>query len=227
MNNVTYANSCVEEIDFMGSDITIVNAARVPFNKHVNKMREFTCEDDERLLNYLAKHEHWSPFARTSIQLRVSAPIFIARQLVKHTVGGVWNEVSRRYVSDNVSFFLPSGWRKKPENAKQGSSGVFEERWLNEELYDKLWKVCITSQCAYDEMIKMGVAPEQARMVLPQNLMTEWYWTGSLMFWFRVCKLHLDNHAQAEAQVIAQQIAAVCAKRFPLSWKALFKTIIK
>lgn len=214
---ISFEKSHVEKIDHMGNDATIVNAARVSFNKAIDKMSI----KDEKLLLYLAKNDHWSPFAHTSIQLRVSAPIFVARQLVKHTVGGVWNEVSRRYVSDNVSFYLPDEWRSKPVNAKQGSGDNIQNP-QSSDMYERLFELCRHALFTYNDMIDSGVAPEQARMVLPQNLMTQWYWTGSLMFWYRVCKLRLDNHAQKEAQQIAEYISDICKKTFPISWMALF-----
>lgn len=216
MQRVVFERSQVTYIDHMGTDATVVNSARVSFNKKV----EAISEKDEKLIRYLAKNDHWSPFAHTSIQFRVKAPIFIARQLVKHSVGGVWNEVSRRYVSDNVTFFMPHSWRQKPVNAKQGSSGDVSLTMTND-ANDKLYEVCNHALAVYDEMITRGIAPEQARMILPQAMMTEWYWTGSLVYWQRVCKQRLDSHAQSEARDIAEMISSECARLFPLSWKAL------
>lgn len=204
----------VELIDYMGSDLSVVNAARVSFHKFHEEFQE----GDIKLINYLAKHNHWSPFAHTSLQFRIKAPIFVARQLVKHQVGGVWNEVSRRYVSDEPEFWFPDVWRGKPENAKQGSSHKQVEvqtHYLMQDLSHVLaW---------YEGMIDSGVAPEQARMVLPQNTMTEWIWTGSLMFFARVCRLRLDAHAQAETQEVAQLISDLIPKEFEHSWKALME----
>lgn len=204
----------VEYVDHMGSDLSVVNAARVSFGK---VSTEFS-DKDTKLVSYLAKHNHWSPFAHTSVSLRIQAPIFVARQLVKHQVGLSWNEVSRRYVDDEPEFYVPEVWRGKPVNAKQGSSGVVED----EEYYDgPLQTVIQVSLNTYKELLDGGVAPEQARMVLPQNTMTEWIWTGSLMAFARVCKQRLDSHAQQETQEVAKMIQDIVEPLFPHSWKAL------
>ncbi len=209
----------------MGTDLSIVNAARVSFHKEsewvysevseVNPayVKPSLSEADAKLLNYLAKHQHWSPFAHTSLQFRIKAPIFVARQLVKHQVGGVWNEVSRRYVDDEPEFFFPAVWRGKPVNAKQGSSGVVE---LSLPTYAQV--TTESSLFAYNYLLEQGVAPEQARMVLPQNMMTEWIWTGSLIFFARVCKLRLDTHAQLESGEIARQFYKQIPSSFKHSW---------
>lgn len=219
----TTNKSTVELIDHMGSDLTVVNAARVSFDKESGN---YTEEQNTKLINYLAKHNHWSPFAHTSIQLRVSAPIFVARHLVKHQVGLVWNEVSRRYVDDEPVFYFPDKWRMRAENVKQGSSeeeftfgdnSAYEYIPWNEDL---AWDVSILLGW-YNSMIEAGCAPEQARMILPQNMMTSWYWTGSLMAFHRVYTQRTDSHAQKEAQEVAEQIGDICNKLFPISWKAL------
>lgn len=206
----------VQLIDTMGSDLSVVNAARVSFHKESFLLDGEVSEKDVKLISYLATNNHWSPFAHTSLQFRIKAPIFVARQLVKHQVGGVWNEVSRRYVDDEPEFYKPKAWHKRPVNVKQGSS---EETLMEDyEWFDMPVEVALE---AYTLMLKEGVAPEQARMVLPQNTMTEWIWTGSLMFFARVCKLRLDAHAQQEAQEIAKLIAAQIPQKFEHSWKAL------
>jgi len=224
--SVMLQDPSVELKDFMGSDLSVVNAARVSFAKeseweNVYGMTGFGEEKylsnkDVKLISYLATHGHWSPFAHTSLTFRISAPIFVARQLVKHQVGGVWNEVSRRYVDDPPTFYLPKVWRGKPVNAKQGSSG--EVAWK-----DVAWTREVVLSCLdlYQAMLNDGVAPEQARMILPQNTMTEWWWTGSLMFFARVCKQRLDPHAQEETRDIAQLINDSIPKEFEHSWKAL------
>ena len=225
----------VELLDHMGSDLTVCNAARVSFAKESNwdwiedgaGVSPVLSVNDARLINYLAKHDHWSPFAHTSIQLRIKAPIFVARQLVKHQVGGVWNEVSRRYVDAEPEFWFPEQWRGRPEGSiKQGSSGVVSgaEDGLEWCLDNGQTMTCTEIALAsYRDLLHRGVAPEQARMILPQNMMTEWYWTGSLMFFTRVCKLRLDPHAQAETREIAEQIAEIVAPLFPVSWSALME----
>ena len=236
------AKQSVELVDYMGSDLSVVNAARVSFAKQSEWEYDYLLERDNlstkdaKLVKYLAKHGHWSPFAHNSISLRIKAPIFVARQLVKHQVGLVWNEVSRRYVDDEPEFYFPEVWRGKPENAKQGSSGkfsgyIFHEYGKNhvpleyqhgvDEGVEIIPEMVGELIHLYNAMIHAGVAPEQARMVLPQNTMTEWIWTGSLMAFARVCKQRLDPHAQQETQEVAQGIANIVEPLFPVSWKAL------
>lgn len=219
----TVNRSTVDYLDHLGSDLTIVNAARVSFDKESEWYFDDGCSKmlqakDFSLINYLARHNHWSPFAHTSIQLRVTAPIFVARQLVKHQVGGVWNEVSRRYVDDEPVFYFPDKWRKRAENVKQGSSNEAADVGNGPKLsVDGLLML-------YQNLLLADVAPEQARMILPQNMMTSWYWTGSLMFFYRVWKQRSDSHAQMETQEVAKQIAGVCEQLFPVSWKALVES---
>ena len=210
----------VDYLDHMGNDLRVVNAARVSFSKQSSYREDafgWTLDDsDEKLINYLAKHGHWSPFSHCFLQFRIKAPIFVARQLQKHQVGLAWNEVSRRYVDSEPEFYSPPKWRKRAENVKQGSSDeeVTGIRWDTEVFHD---------DCAgfYDHLIQSGVCPEQARMVLPQSMMTEWWWSGSLYAFSRVCKLRLDSHAQRETQEVAKGIDAVCKRLFPVSWSAL------
>ena len=218
----------VEYVDHMGSDLSVVNAARVSFNKVSN----IFSEGDTRLIKYLASHNHWTPFGHTSISLRIKCPIFIARQLGKHQVGLVWNEVSRRYVDEEPEFFFPDEWRGRPVNAKQGSSGRCEGMYVNE---DKDWfnddlTMPLTEQVhllnynallTYNEMIAAGCAPEQARMILPQNMMTEFIWTGSLIASTRIYNLRSDLHAQLEVQEVAKMIGSIIEPLYPVSWKAL------
>lgn len=226
-------------MDWMGSDLSVVNSARVSFAKesdwedvfvNYNVPSESTepmivslklKEQDQKLIGYLAKHNHWSPFAHTSLQFRISAPIFVARQLVKHQVGGVWNEVSRRYVDDEPEFYFPDVWRGKPVNAKQGSEGVVTD---NKSALHAAIEIQVNDALQmYNTLINDGVAPEQARMVLPQNTMTEWIWTGSLYFFARVCKLRLDPHAQQETREVAEQIDSLVPQEFEYAWKALMQ----
>ena len=197
-------------IDNMGSDLSVVNAARVSFRK---VHEEFVADKDTGLINYLAKHGHWSPFGHASMQFHIEAPVFVARQLVKHQVGLVWNEVSRRYVDDEPEFYEPKKWRLAAENKKQGSSG-------------ETIKYSITSThnwCreTYQNMLKAGIAPEMARMVLPQSMMTEWYWSGTLIAFARVCNLRCKPDTQLETQLVANQIDEQSEPLFPVSWKAL------
>ena len=224
----------VDLVDHMGTDLTVVNAARVSFDKasfweystvehpEFGPIRdEHLSVADTKLIHYLAKHNHWSPFAHTSIQLRIKAPIFVARQLVKHQVGGVWNEVSRRYVDSEPEFYFPEVWRGRPtDGMKQGSSG--EVTHVHGVLVSHgAQYAASTALGTYNQLIDGGVAPEQARMILPQNMMTEWYWTGSLMFFARVCKERLAPGAQAETRDVASLIAREVELLFPVSWNAL------
>ena len=205
----------VELIDSMGTDLTVVNAARVSFDKQHD---EFT-HRDEKLIAYLAKQGHWTPFGHPQLQFRISAPIFVARQLVKHQVGLVWNEVSRRYVDSNPSFYITNDWRVRAENKKQGSGeGLIE---LTGKDYSLIQKANEASVEAYNHLLSKGVAPEQARMVLPQSLYTDWYWTGSLYAFARICKLRMSDDAQAETKEIAKKLSALIRPKFPISWKYL------
>ena len=212
----------VEYVDHLGSDLNVVNAARVSFAKEVT---EFDLEKDTKLINYLAKHNHWSPLAHTAVTIRIKAPIFMARQFVKHQIGLVWNEESRRYIDDTPEFYIPEVFRGKPVNAKQGSSEeVIHGTWEGEDFmttseYVKTYTE-ISLDC-YNQLLSRNVAPEQARMVLPQNTMTNWMWTGSLVAFARVCQSRLDSHAQKEAQELAQLINNVVEPLYPVSWKAL------
>lgn len=214
----------VELIDQMGGDLSVVNAARVSFDKKSTLGPDgYLNERDIKLIQYLAKHNHWTPFAHTSLQFRIKAPIFVARQLVKHQVGGVWNEVSRRYVDDEPEFYFPYIWRGKPtDGAKQGSSGVVN--WTTDDFapdVDAPSSLCKEALKTYNRLLELGVAPEQARMVLPQNTMTEWIWTGSLVFWARVVQQRAGADAQAETKEVAMGIARYCEYEFPESWHAL------
>jgi thymidylate synthase (FAD) len=194
----------------------VVNAARVSFAKIAT---EFT-DKDVKLINYLAKHNHWTPFAHAFVSLRIKAPIFVARQAVKHQVGLAWNEVSRRYVDEEPEYFLPSSWRSRPEsNIKQGSSATPVED--SDMFHSIVVEYCKEGLATYNNMLACGVAPEQARMVLPLNSMTEWIWSGSLAAFSRVCKLRLDPHAQLEIQELAQGIKAAVEPLFPVSFAAL------
>jgi len=196
-------------VDSMGSDLSVVNAARVSFSKESNKFSD----KDEKLINYLAKHNHWSPFGHASLQFRIKAPIFVARQLVKHQVGLVWNEVSRRYVDDEPEFYVPKAWRLKAENKKQGSS--------DEAIEYNLGSTLEFVKTTYQNMLKAGIAPEMARMILPQNLYTEWFWSGTLMAFARVCNLRCKSDTQWETQLVAGMIDIQAKEKFPASWKAL------
>ncbi len=208
----------VELIDSMGDDLTVVNAARVSFGKRVS---EFDDLKDGKLISYLAKHNHWSPFGHCSAQFHIKAPVFVARQLVKHQIGLTWNEISRRYVDDEPVFFEPDVWRGKADDKKQGSSDdsidINPEKWMVND-YQQVLK---TAKWTYEELLRKGVCPEQARMVLPQSMITEWYWSGTLYAFARVCNLRCKPDAQKETRTIANKIDLYMTKLFPASWGAL------
>ena len=209
----------VSLIDHMGSDLTVVNAARVSFGK---KKTEFT-DGDAKLIKYLADHNHWSPFGHCSVQFHIKAPVFVARQLVKHQIGLTWNEISRRYVDFPPEFYDVDVWRGRPFDKKQGSSDNTVE-WVNRDrrtdtLKSEVENIALKN---YNTMIEAGVAPEQARMILPQSMMTEWYWSGTLYAFARVCNLRCSPDAQIESKKVADKIALHCETLFPCSWGSLF-----
>lgn len=175
---------------------------------------------DERLIGYLAEHNHWTPFAHAALTFRVKVPIFVARQLAKHQIGLVVNEVSRRYVDSDPEFFTPDAWRKRADNVKQGSS---EETIASIMLSAAYRSRCEEAVNTYKHMLADGVCPEQARMVLPLSTMTEWIWTGSLAAFSRVCRLRLDPHTQKETRLVAQKLDELIQPLFPVSWKVLTK----
>jgi thymidylate synthase (FAD) len=198
-------------IDHCGSDLSVVNAARVSFGKHHTEMTE----GDTKLIHYLAKHKHISPFGHAFASFHVKAPIFVARQLVKHKFLR-WNEISRRYVDDEPEFYVPEVWRGRSADKKQGSSDEAVEvgELFIYDTYDSL-------NFAYQALLDAGVAPEQARMVLPQSTMTEWYWSGSLDAFAAMCRLRCASDTQYETRIVADQISEKMAELFPVSWAAL------
>jgi len=215
--------------DHMGSDISVVNAARVSFGKTSQPVEwlNYDYEDgsrtgdliavlddrDTKLVKYLAKHNHISPFGHAFASFHVKAPIFVARQLVKHSFLR-WNEVSRRYVDDEPEFYVPEVWRGRSADKKQGSEGVVESNANMLYYNDKALGL-------YNQLLDEGVAPEQARMVLPQSTMTEWWWSGSLDALARMCKLRCATDTQYETRIVADQISRVMGDLFPVSWGAL------
>lgn len=235
----------------MGSDLTVVDAARVSFNKrsHLNEHGQLL-EKDKKLINYLAKHGHWTPFAHPQLSVRVTVPIFIANQLKRHQVGLAVNEVSRRYVDDEPEFYVPDKWRSRPEGSVKQGSGDNEVTILWKEAYEKnlvrikreksreytsdliedmtkhytpkkQYEMLINNvKSLYNEMIKTGVAPEMARMVLPMSTYTSWIWTGSLAAFIRICKQRIDSHAQYEVQLIGKQLKDILIPLFPVSCEA-------
>lgn len=247
----------------MGTDLTVVNAARASFDKEsdwetnadgtyagpVNRLkpadsklirflaRGYRTEEwgvlvdafaangdhastERALLEFKNKAQHWAPFAHPQLQMRVKMPIFLARQMVKHQVGGVWSEVSRRYVTDEPEFWFPKVWHTRPADVKQGSGDAVGDQRLAHLEAEAAVSVALS---AYRGLLQQGVAPEEARIVLPQNTMTTVVWTGSLLFWARVCTQRLDGHAQLAAQELARKIEAIVQPRFPVSWSELVK----
>lgn len=217
-------------IDHCGTDLSVVNAARVSFHKESSSFQE----QDAKLITYLAKHKHTSPFNHAFISVRVKAPIFVARQLVKHKFLP-WNEVSRRYVDDEPEFYFPEVWRAKAENVKQGSSASMceamytnsDKDWVHENiampLDDQVNLLIYNQVLLYKEMVEKGCCAEQARIILPQNMMTEWVWSGTLGAFAEMLKLRLDSHTQAETREVAEKIRALVEPLFPVSLKALLE----
>ena len=243
----------VTYIDHMGSDLSVVNAARVSFGKKSEWMPRIHYGEqlvlkpkDAKLIKYLAKHKHKSPFNHTFVTFHVKAPIFVARQLQKHEYMP-WNEVSRRYVDSEPEFYVPDVWRGRSEDKKQGSEGVvtnlewaeldseYDDYYPDDKKYLQPWvnykdtpenlTECLRRECKqiYNILVEGNVAPEQARMVLPQSMMTEWYWSGTLFAFAKMCSLRLKSDTQEETQLVAQKVALTMAKLYPVSWDALME----
>ena len=210
MINVVLKHHC-------GSDLSVVNSARVSFDKESSSLSD----KDEKLIHYLAKHKHTSPFGHAFVTFKVDAPVFVARQLVKHKFLR-WNEVSRRYVDEEPDIYSPDLWRTRPDNKKQGSGAAFErdhQQFLQQQYVEIMDRVLYM----YEYMTAYGVAPEQARMMLPQSMMTSWWWSGSLDAFADMCKLRLGPDSQTETREVAIQIAEEMVNLFPVSWKALME----
>ena len=214
-------------INHMGDDLSVVNAARVSFGKQSEAqgytgkaggaMRPVLTDRDTRLIRYLAKHEHISPFGHCFASFHIKAPIFVARQLVKHKFLR-WNEISRRYVDDEPEFYVPDQWRGRSKDKKQGSEGnITISDDIVEDVYDDI-------VARYRLLLDVGVAPEQARMVLPQSTMTEWYWSGSLDAFADMCKLRCKKDTQWETFLVAVEISTIMLDLFPVSWASLLGT---
>jgi len=223
----------VTYIDHMGSDLSVVNAARVSFGKKSewnnkdyadiwdNETSEITRvhypklkKADEKLIKYLAKHKHTSPFNHTFMTVHVKAPIFVARQLQKHEYMP-WNEVSRRYVDDTPEFYEPDVWRGRADDKKQGSVGAVESVPVGAL---KVQGYCLA---AYQDLLSSGICPEQARMILPQNMMTEWYWSGTVGAFAKMCNLRCKEDTQLETRTVGNEVSDIMSIYFPVSWKAL------
>ena len=212
----THSECFVEYVDHLGTDLTVVNSARVSFAKKHEKFNE---KSDSKLIRYLAENDHWTPFGQPVVQLHLKIPIFVARQLMRTNVGIVWNEVSRRYVDDEPEFFIPKMLRKRDENKKQGSKNESVEN--EEALLSVMKSKYIDMLDVYNTMIGNDVAPELARIVLPLAAYTELYATGSLYTWARIYNQRVDSHAQVEIQELAHSIGAIIYPLFPVSWHYL------
>jgi len=199
----------VTYIDHMGSDLSVVNAARVSFGKKSaalgysgvgdENMRPILHDKDKKLIKYLAKHN------------------FVARQLQKHEYMP-WNEISRRYVDDEPEFYEPDHWRDKSEDKKQGSGGKSQSQY-----FPNIYVKEITEKALgdYKKMLTQGIAPEQARMILPQNMMTEWYWSGTVGAWAKMCNLRCKPDTQLETRIVGNEVSNIMLRYFPVSWEAL------
>jgi len=208
----------------MGNDLTVVNAARVSFGKESEwdyeesdaySFKQHMKDKDKKLIKYLAKHKHMSPFGHCFASLHIKAPVFVARQLVKHKFLR-WNEISRRYTDSEPEFYEPTEWRGRSADKKQGSAGIVtvSDNGFNE--------IALTE---YEYLLDLGVCPEQARMVLPQSMMTEWYWSGSLDAFADMCNLRCKSDTQYETQLVAWDIFFEMKELFPVSWTALTEEI--
>ena len=214
-----------ELLSVFGDDLMVVNTARVSMGKWHD---EFDPETDTKLIRYLAKHGHWAPFSHPKAQFRMTLPIFIARQWEKHRIGCVrgydiydHSEESRRYVDDTPQFWSPSEWRRRPDGSIKQGSGAKAGNWQAEKASWFLDRAVRGAREAYETLLALGIAPEQARVVLPQSMYTSWIETGSLAYWARLCNLRLDAHAQQEIRELARQVAEQMAEKFPVSWAAL------
>ena len=208
----------VEILEVFGDDLTVVNAARVSFNKESTELGP----RDTGLIKYLAKHQHVSPFFHPQLRFRLKMPIFIAREWFRHTVGFARNEVSRRYVDTPPEVWIPDDFRERDPNLKQGSKP--ESITDNETAVKAYIEAMDVSLTTYKRLLELGVAPEIARATLPQSMYTEFIETGSLAAYARLCALRLDPHAQKEIQEFATAVSECCATRFPVSWAALLKS---
>jgi thymidylate synthase (FAD) len=207
----------------MGNDLTVVNAARVSFGKESEwdyeesdgySFKQHMKLKDKKLIKYLAKHKHISPFGHCFASFHIKAPVFVARQLVKHSFLR-WNEVSRRYVDSEPEFYVPDVWRGRSADKKQGSSGKITVS------SDLARNMAESAKKDYEYLLDLGICPEQARMVLPQSMMTEWYWSGSLDAFSRMCALRCKPDTQAETAEVAWEIDCKMVELFPVSWRAL------
>lgn len=219
-------------IDHMGSDLSVVNAARVSFHKeseYESVVAESETETkvlrdaDQRLIRYLARHGHWTPFGHAFLSFRIKTPFFVARQLGKHQVGLVWNEVSRRYVDDEPEFWLPKVFHRRPDGSVKQGSGVELDPYDSQQWLIEVREQTARALVTYNGMIEDGIAPEEARIVLPFNTMTEYIWSGSIAAFGRVVRQRTDGHAQKATGDLVRMIGSALPKEFEHSWKALLE----
>lgn len=212
----------VELLDYMGNDLAVVNAARVSFNKEASLDENgYMDSSDEKLIKYLATHDHWTPFAHTALKFRVAAPVPIRTQCFKHKVGMVENEESRRYISSTPEIFIPEFFRSKPDGSiKQGSGDKHYQSDMWKEEYEGVVQGCVNF---YLNMLQDGVCPEQARFILPQGAIVNWIWTGNLVSFANFHNKRTDQNAQYEVQVVAEMVGEKIKDIFPVSWDALTK----
>lgn len=208
-----------ELVEHMGSDLSVVNAARVSYGLVKTELDS----RDERLIKFLAEHKHVTPFRHPQVTLRCSAPIFLARQLGKHQTGFSWNEVSRRYKDGDaieVECYMPTVVYGRPEKLMTQAALPLDVGFTVDVRH---WLAAAHASAIreYKTLIGFGVAPEQARMVLPQSMMTSWIWTGSLYGWFSLWKQRSTQHAQYEARLFAEEVDKIMSELFPISWDAL------
>lgn len=211
MNKQVLDKGFVRLVEVMGSDMSVVNSARISFAKEVTEIGD----RDEKLIRYLWEHRHTSPFRHATLQFHIKAPLFVLRQWMKHQIGCSWNEVSGRYVKfDNADFYIPEVWREQHESNKQGSKGSIESQESASLLYKDSMQLAVTR---YKNLLDLGVCKEQARMVLPLSMYTECYWTASLQAIMHFLELREDNHSQWEIQQYAQAVRELALEHFPIS----------
>jgi thymidylate synthase (FAD) len=203
--------------DHMGGDLRVAEAARVSFAEEVEQFGD----SEVRLIKYLAKHNHWTPFAHPQVTLIMQAPTPIRTQCFKSKIGFTENEESRRYISHEPEFFMPREFRGKPtDGAKQGSAGVLEgpTHTFMEHVFKRNYSNALHD---YKLVMEYGLCPEQARFLLPQGMEVNWYWTGSLAAFARFAKQRMDPHAQGEVQDLAREVSAIMGPLYPVSWPLL------
>ena len=223
----------VKVVDSMGTDFRIFEAAKATLGGGTESNFQVGETDPTRLINFLASERHVTPFRHPQITLECEAPIAIARQLGKHQVGFSWNERSMRYRDSVIDVFTPDMFRGRPAHLHDGSTeedvgkretalrSSWKEKWTIEELYKEAIEESVST---YERLLEAGLAPEQARFVLPQGMITRWFWTGSLYGFYEVYRQRSSEHAQYEVRDFADQLDKVMSELFPIAWEALKKS---